>query len=163
MSSFFVIGTDHNFQERDLGFEGMLRALLLHNFLEPLIGIAEEYHEKIGYSIGQRLAREKGLLWYNIDMTTEERHKAGILEDQFRRPISTEAIAYRVPSDDVRERAWIEKLISSGSGTTFVICGYVHFEVLVRKLCACGQTVDKRVYLDSVPEIRDLPEPSRIE
>jgi|HubBroStandDraft_4_1064222.scaffolds.fasta_scaffold666469_1 hypothetical protein len=156
MSSFVVIGTDHNFQERDPGFEGMLRALLSRNFFEPLIGIAEEYHDKLGDSICQRLAAERGLLWYNVDMTTEERQKAGILDDQFRRPISTDEIAYRVQSDDVREQAWIEKLISSESGTTFVICGYVHFVAIVKKLRARGHTVDTRVYLDSVPEIRDL-------
>jgi hypothetical protein len=144
MSSFVVIGTDHNFQERDPGFEGMLRALLSRNFFEPLIGIAEEYHDKLGDSICQRLAAERGLLWYNV------------LDDQFRRPISTDEIAYRVQSDDVREQAWIEKLISSESGTTFVICGYVHFVAIVKKLRARGHTVDTRVYLDSVPEIRDL-------
>ena len=157
MTCFFVIGTDHNFQEGDPGFEGMLGELLSLKFLEPLTAIAEEYHDKIGDSIGKRLAEEKGLRWYNIDMTTEEKDRAGILNDLFRRPISTDEVAYRVPSDDVRERFWIDKLISCDSGTTFVICGYLHFEPLVRKLQEKGYTVDKRVYLDSVPKIQDLP------
>lgn len=160
MSSFFIIGTDHNFQERDPGLEGMLRRLLSLHLVEPLVAIAEEYHDKIGSSIGQRLAAEHDVRWYNVDMTTEERHKAGILGDQRSRPISTDEIAYRVPSDNVREQAWIEKLLGSGSGTTFVICGYVHFAALVRKLRADGYVVDTRVYLDSVPEIRDLPKPA---
>jgi len=88
--------------------------------------------------------------------TTEEKRKAGIREEQLSRPKETETVAYRLPSDEVRESAWIEKLIGFGSGTTIVICGYVHFEPLVRKLREKGHAVDPRVYLDSVPEIRDL-------
>ena len=155
--AFVVIGTDHGMQNSERGFEGMLRAGASIRFIEPLVAIAEEYHDKIGSSIGQRLAAELGVHWYNVDMTTEERHKAGILEEQLSRPISTDEIAYRVPSDDVREQAWIEKLISSGSGTTIVMCGYVHFKPLVRKLRADGHAVDARVYLDCVPGIRDWP------
>jgi len=146
-------------QNSERGFEGMLRAWVSTPFTLPLVAIAEEYHDKIGNSIGQRLAAELGVRWYNIDMTTEERHKAGILEDQRSRPISTDDIAYRVPSDVVRERAWIEKLTSPASGTTIAICGYVHYGALVERLRADGHTVDGRVYLDCVPEIRDLPKP----
>src|SRR5450759_3872767 len=39
------------------------------------------------------------------------------------------------------------KLINSASGTTLVICGYLHYESLVRKLREKGHTVDRRVYL----------------
>jgi hypothetical protein len=157
---FVVIGTDHRMQNSEPGFDGMLRAWASTHLIEPLVAIAEEYHDKIGSSIGKRLAAELGVRWYNVDMTTQDKHKAGILEEQRSRPISTDDIAYRVPSDDVREQAWIEKLISSGSGTTIVICGYLHFEPLVRKLRADGHTVDARVYLDWVPEIRELPKPA---
>jgi hypothetical protein len=146
-------------QNSERGFEGMLRAWASTPFILPLVAIAEEYDDKIGHSIGKRLAAELGVRWHNFDMTTEERHKAGIMEEQLSRPTSTDDVAYRIPSDVVRERAWIEKLTKPGSGTTIVICGYVHYKALVRKLRADGHSVDGRVYLDYIPEIRDFSEP----
>lgn len=155
--NFVVIGTDHRMQHSEAGFEGLLRAWLAREFFEPLEAIAEEHIERehTHESIGQRLAHERDLRWYNLDMTSEEKQQAGILNEQRGRPMSEEeGLAYRVPSDDVREDAWIQKLTSSGSGTTLVICGYLHFEPLVKRLRTKGHAVDKRVYLETVPEIR---------
>ena len=152
--NFVVIGTDHRMQHSESGLEGLLRAWLAKNYIKPLKDVAEEYNEKLGESIAQRLAREKDLHWYNIDMTTDEKRNAGILEEQQNRPPSEKGIAFRVPSDEVRENAWTNKLTSSGAGTTLVICGYVHFTSLVAKLREKGHVVDQRVYLESVPEIK---------
>jgi hypothetical protein len=153
--SFVVIGTDHRFQHAEHGFEALLRAWLQMVFFEPLTAIAEEYHESIGAnSTASRLAIEHGLRWYNLDMTTAEKASAGILEAQRSRPgMFQEGVTFRIPSDDVREEAWVSKLVESASGTTFVICGYLHFESLVAKLRAMGYAVDKRVYLETVPRI----------
>lgn len=100
--------------------------------------------------------------WYNLDMTTEEKSSSGILQEQRSRPFSQDFLAYRVPSDEVREAAWVEKLLNSGSEmrTTLVICGYVHFDCLVKRLRAKGHVVDARVYLETVPEIRPLHRPA---
>ncbi len=154
--NFVVIGTDHRMQHSELGFEALLRAWLDQRYLEPLTAIAEEYHEAIGAtSIAQRLAKERQVQWYNLDMSTEEKYKAGILDEQLNRPDKfQEAITCRIPSDDIREEAWVEKLLKFASGTTLVICGYLHFEPLVQKLCAKGHVVDKRVYLETVPAIK---------
>lgn len=152
--NFVVIGTDHNMQSRDPGLEGLLSGFLKLNYIEPLQAIAEEYGENIGESIAQRLAQGSGLRWYNLDMTNEEKHKAGILEEQRNRPISQAGVAFRLPTDEVREEAWVRKLTGCQSGTTVVICGYLHFEKLVGQLRAQGHVVDTRVYLESVPEIK---------
>jgi hypothetical protein len=154
--NFVVIGTDHRMQTSEPGFEGLLQALLAQRYFEPLAAIAEEYHDNVGESSAQRLAREHRLRWFNIDMTTEERSEAGILNEQSNRPgMFQETVAYRVPSDDVREQAWMRKLLRGGDvGTILVICGYLHFEALVQKLRAAGYAVDKRVYLETVPTIR---------
>lgn len=154
--NFVVIGTDHLMQDSEPGFEGLLRAWLDRQFFEPLEAIAEEHSERehTNRSIGQRLAHERGLRWYNLDMTSEEKHEAGILNEQRGRPISQETLAFRLPSDDVREEVWFKKLVASGSGTTLVICGYLHFEPLVKRLREHGCAVDKRIYLETVPEIR---------
>jgi len=148
-------------QHSEPGFEGLLRAWLVRQYFEPLEAIAEEYHDSLGPSLGKRLAQDHGLRWYNLDMTTDEKLKAGILNEQRSRPISQDSLAYRVPSDEVREAAWVEKLFSSGSitQTTLVICGYVHFDCLVARLREKGHSVDARVYLETVPEIRLLRRP----
>lgn len=159
--NFVVIGTDHRMQHAEPGFEGLLRAWLQRSYFEPLTAVAEEYHEAIGTSsIAHQLAEDYRLRWFNLDMTTQEKQSAGILEEQRNRPgMFQETVSYRVPSDDIREEAWVDKLIEATSGTTLVICGYLHFESLVQKLRARGHTVDKRVYLETVPAIK-LPEPT---
>ena len=152
--NFVVIGTDHRMQQSEASFEAILRSWLVRSYFEPLTAIAEEYSETLGESIGQRLAKERHLRWYSLDMTTEEKSDAGILEEQYSRPPSQAGVTFRVPSDDIREMAWIEKLVQSASGTTIVICGYLHLEPVVKMLRAKGHTVDQRIYLESVPEIR---------
>lgn len=162
--NFVVIGTDHRMQHSEAGFRGLLEAWIGIQYIEPLTAIAEEYHEAIGHtSIAQMLAQKHGLHWYNLDMTLEEKQRAGILEDQWSRPsMFRETITVRVCSDDIREDAWVEKLIQSASGTTLAICGYLHFESLVEKLRAKGYTVDKRVYLETVPAIQKRECPERV-
>lgn len=152
--SFIVIGTDHRMQSSDPEFEALLYAFTKRQWIEPLTAIAEEHHEgTIGNSVAQRLAEAKCLRWYNIDMTDAEKQAAGILEEQQRR---RELCPHcRVPSDDVREDAWVGKLAQSEPGTTtVVICGYLHLEPLVRKLKKRGHQVEQRVYVEAVPAIR---------
>jgi hypothetical protein len=143
-------------QHSEAGFAGLLRAWIGLRYVEPLTAIAEEYHQAIGHSsVAQKLAEEHSLRWYNLDMTIQEKQNAGILEDQGNRPSMFQAtIAVRVCSDEIREDAWVEKLIRSASGTTLAICGYLHFESLIQKLRAKGRDIDKRVYLETVPVIQ---------
>lgn len=154
--NFVVIGTDHRMQHSEAGFEGLLRGLMGLRYFEPLTAVAEEFHEAIGdSSVAKRLASESHLCWYNLDMTSKEKQDAGILEEQRNRPgMFQDRTACRVPSDDVREAAWVEKLIGSASGTTLVICGYLHFEALVKRLRDGGHYVDERVYLETVPALK---------
>lgn len=158
--NFVVIGTDHRLQPSDPGLKALLLALAKQNWIEPLTAIAEEYHERMGvHSVAKDVADAKGLHWFNIDMTTAERFEAGILKEQVSRPrMFPEHVTYRIASDDVRENFWVKKLAESSSGTTLVICGYLHFEALITKLKNRGHEVgDKRVYLVPVPEIRNAP------
>lgn len=155
--NFVVIGTDHRMQHSERGLEALIRAWLDQRYIEPLQAVAEEYSDDIGESIAQRIVRERkqhGIRWYNLDMTEDEKNAAGILKEQRARPASKNGVAFRLPSDDIREHAWVNKLVNSGSGTTFVICGYLHYEALVGKLQQRGHAVDKRVYLEAVPEIK---------
>lgn len=152
--NFVVIGTDHRMQHAEPGLKGLLQAWMERTFIEPLTAVAEEFHENIGdTSVAQELARERQLDWFNLDMTDAEKATAGILEEQRNRPAPQENIAYRVPSDEIREDAWVRKLVNAESGTRIVLCGYAHFESLVGRLHAGGHGVDKRVYLETVPTI----------
>jgi hypothetical protein len=157
--NFVVIGTDHRMQGAEAGLEALIRAWLDQRYIEPLQAVAEEYSEDIGESIAQRIVQERkqdGMHWYNLDMTEDEKHAAGILKEQRARPASKNGVAFRLPSDDIREDAWVDKLVKSGSGTTLVICGYLHCQSLAGKLRKKGCAVDQRVYLETVPQIKLL-------
>jgi hypothetical protein len=142
-------------QQSEAGFEGLLRGLLSQQYLIPLAAICEEYHENLGPSIAQRLAGEYQLKWFNLDLTIAEKQELGILTDQLNRPgMFQETVAYRVSSDTIREEEWAVKLAKVGAfGTTLAVCGYLHFEPLVELLRAKGHSLDKRVYLETVPKI----------
>ncbi len=161
--NFVVIGTDHRLQFSERGFEALVSSLADERFFEPLGAIAEEYPEgETVSSVGQRVAQRKNVRWYNLDMTIEEKQTAGVLQEQVsRRGKRQESVTYRLSSDDIREEAWTQKLTKSESGTTIVICGYLHFEPLVRRLREQGHAVDKRIYLEAVPEIKQHPSNSK--
>ena len=110
---------------------------------------------RLAYRHGLRASEAVGLRWDSLDMTTAEKYAKGILDEQSNRPKKfQEAVTVRVPSDDVREEAMAAKLTNLDSGTTtLVICGYLHFESLAKKLREKGHAVDKRVYLETVPKI----------
>jgi hypothetical protein len=158
--NFVVVGTDHRMQNSDLGFEGLLRGLAQEQYFERLTDIFEEYHENIGASsVAKRLAHDRQLRWTNLDMTIAEKQEAGILTEQLNRPgMFQENVTYRLPSDQVREEAWVVKLTHAKAGTALVICGYLHFESLVHMLRAQGHRVDKRVYLETIPTIKQAVE-----
>jgi hypothetical protein len=159
--NFIVVGTDHRFQRREPGLCGLLRALLGQRYVVEFGAIAEELHEDIGGpTIAQLLAKRYKLCWYNLDMTMVEKQEAGIWKEQKSRPtLCAATTVWRVPSDGLREDAWVAKLIASPSCNTLVICGYLHLEALAKRLTAGGCTVDKRVYLETVPTIQ-LMEPT---
>jgi hypothetical protein len=149
--NFFVIGADHRLQIEDVGFEGLVRALSSRvNYIQPLIAIAEEYHENLGVTVCQRIAKEAGLRWFNIDMTEAEKEQAGILEEQRKRPTPLT----RLPSDEVRERFWTAKLSSEEPGTTLVICGFLHLSSLVSQLTDGRCAIDQRVYTEDIGKVR---------
>ncbi len=75
----------------------------------------------------------------------------GIAEEQRTRRESGQQV--RVPSDEVREQAWVEKLEASGKDHVLVVCGYLHFDGLMQKLKKRGHETAQRVYLESVPDI----------
>jgi hypothetical protein len=153
---FVVIGTDHRMQavDADCGMEPLIRAISRQRFFEPLVAIYEEWDKAQGKSVGERIADELRVHWDTVDMTPDEKGEAGILDEQVnRREFAPTA---RVPSDDVSERAWVEKLSKTAEGTIIVICGYVHFEAFVGKLREKGHAIDARVYLPQMLKIDNL-------
>ena len=154
--NFLVIGTDHTIQ-REPGFAGLLRGWLCAQ-RDGYEAVAEETSDALPPSAARRVAEEYGLRWYNLDMTVQEKADAGILGGLREQRFSSEHV-HRNKGDEVREAAMIEKLLNSGSQTTLVICGYVHFDPLVKKLRAEGHLVETRVYLETVPEIHPPSNP----
>jgi hypothetical protein len=150
--TFEVIGTDHRFQQRDVGLHHLLESFFeLQYFAGPIQLIAEESDNRWGNSVARNIAVEHHIEWLSVDMTPEEKAAAGIAEEQPARRESGRQV--RVPSDDIREQAWVEKLEASGKEHILVVCGYLHLEGLVQKLKIRGHETAQRVYLETVPDI----------
>lgn len=150
------MGTDHRFQHSEQGLRAILQTWVELPFFEPLVAVAEEYNPKIGATtICQEIAAARCLHWFNVDMSDEEKEEGGILEAQRNRPAPADGAHYRIPSDRIREEAWVGKLTSSKNGTIIVVCGYLHLDELVKRLRAEGHTILKRVYLENALEIRE--------
>ena len=150
--TFEVIGTDHRFQQRDLGLHRLLESFFeMRYFAGPIQLMAEEWHEQWGKSVAQNIAVEHHIEWLSVDMTPEEKIAAGIAEEQRTRRESGRQV--KVPSDEIRVQAWVEKLEASGKEHILVVCGYLHLEDLVQKLKIRGHETAQRVYLESVPDI----------
>jgi hypothetical protein len=75
--NFVVIGTDHRFQNREPGLHGLLTALCEVTYSDPLAAIAEEYHDKIGISVAQRIANDADLRWFNLSALAGPGRKLG--------------------------------------------------------------------------------------
>jgi len=150
--TFEVIGTDHRFQLRDLGLQRLLESFFeMKYFAGPIQLIAEEWDEQWGKSAAHKIADEHRIDWLSVDMAPEEKVEAGIADEQRTRRESGRQV--RVPSDEIREQAWIEKLETCGEKHVLVVCGYLHLDGLVRKLKMRGHETAQRVYLESVPDI----------
>src|SRR5229473_8617962 len=135
--TFEVIGTDHRFQQRDVGLQRLLESFFeLKYYAGPIQLIAEEWDEQWGKSLAQKIAAEHNIEWLSVDMTPGEKVAAGIAEEQRTRRESGRQV--KVPSDEIRVQAWMEKLEATGKNHVLVVCGYLHLDDLVRKLKMCG-------------------------
>lgn len=120
------------------------------------IALIAEENRLFRDTVSKRLADSRGLSWIQIDMSIDERLKAGIYEKlanrmQIRRydadgnPIMANRYAER--EDGIREEWWLNKIEGAiKSGTVLVVCGCLHVGPLSLKAENRGHKIVARVF-----------------
>lgn len=156
-----VLGTDHNLQPRDQG----LKELIVDLAVRKRVTMIAEENRIHSSTVAQEVAESMALAWVQIDMSTEERVKAGIFDklsdrmqirgyDAIGVPIV--AIRYAPVEDGIREEFWLDRIEEAGSnGTVLVICGCLHRDPFSEKAMKRGHDiVSKLFHPESLSEIK---------
>ncbi len=125
--------------------------------------IAEE-NRISSITIAREVSESMGLPWVQIDMSIEDRIKAGIdgkLANRMQiRGYDAEgdpipAIRYAPVEDGIREEFWLDRIEGSANeGSVLVICGALHCTPFSEKATRRGHTIVSRVfYPESLSEM----------
>jgi hypothetical protein len=146
-AALFLLGTSHPIQcgitgvHKAASFEAELRRICTEVGIRR---IAEEMNDAglkrhgVSSTVGQRISEEDGLLHHNVDLSLEDR-AAVSLDDGVMLEIAFGGYgvdperfrdALEVLWSDVRERAWIGRLLSRKEWPVLFICGSDHSESL---------------------------------
>lgn len=148
-----IVAIDHELQKAKGSHEPReraarkdeLEALLRRAIAERTVQfIGEESHPN-AVTIAKQLAdaHSPRIPWKNIDMSDDQRKKAGIDEALRNRPCNTEMrggktfiIEHRIPEDETREEYFIEqaKRSAGDAQSILILCGDLHVEALKEKL-----------------------------
>ena len=144
-----ILGTDHDLQCHDQDLKALITEI-----------VARELSNTIARQVSELL----GLRWIQIDMSIEDRIKAGIdgkllnrMELRFDangHPIP--AIRYAPVEDGIREEFWLDRIQEAGDdGPILVICGCLHCAPLAEKAEKRGHRVlSKTFYPVSLAELK---------
>ncbi len=151
-----VLGTDHALQRSDPGLKQFLDALIE---TERVAFVGEEYTTT---SVARQVAESKGIQWIQIDMTQEDRNRAGIggllgRKFQYRanNSVDEEIAIYAPKGDGIREEWWLTKIENeSGSGTALLICGSCHLQPVTEKARHRGHQVSSHFYPEALSELQ---------
>ena len=147
-----VLGTAHDFQCHDPRLKALLCELIER---ERVTMIAEE-NRPLWNTVGRQLSESMNLRWIQIDMSLEDRIKAGIEAKMLNRmqirgyneygdPI--QAIRYAPVEDGIREEFWLDRIESAAKeGTVLVICGCLHCVPFAEKAEKRGHRIVARVF-----------------
>ncbi len=127
-----VLGIDHKLQSWDPALKTLISELAER---EGITMIAEE-NRCSSNTLGRQVSESMNLPWIQIDMSTEDRIKAGIyqkLEDRMQirsydaNGIPILAIRYAPVEDGIREEFWLGRIEGAAKeGKALVICGCLH-------------------------------------
>jgi len=146
-----ILGIDHGLQCHDKDLEVLICDIIAR---QRVTLIAEE-NRPMSETIARQVAHSLGLRWTQIDMSIEDRIKAGIDGKLSKRmqlrfdangnPAS--AIRYAPVEDGIREEFWLDRIEDSADdGTVLVICGCLHCLPLAEKAEKRGHRVLFRVF-----------------
>lgn len=125
--------------------------------------IAEE-NRALAATLGRQVAESLTLPWLQIDMTLEDRIRAGIdgkLANRMQiRGYSEDgypemAIRYAPREDGIREEFWLDRIEEvRKDGTVLVICGCLHCVPLSQKAEKRGHVAEKLFHPDHLAEMK---------
>src|SRR6266496_4023996 len=152
MAELVVLGIDHNLQSSDPELKSTILGLVESNAVRT---IAEENRLRLR-TVGCEVAESSGLCWVQIDMSTEERLKAGIYDKLSNRmqirgyesngkPI--QAIRYAPVEDGIREEFWLDRIEEIAKGDRVLgICGCLHCVPFSEKAVRRGHKVLSQLF-----------------
>lgn len=157
-----VLGTDHNLQRSDAGLRHKITSIISSNRAISLI--AEECSDPNQITVAREIVQESnGLIsWCCVDMTDEDRKKAGIYERLCIRPklkfhpetgLDEDPRIYFRHADGVREEFWLDRIADAQPrDEVLIVCGWMHLEFLADKATKRGWSVSKGFYIPAGPE-----------
>jgi hypothetical protein len=156
-----VLGTDHELQCHDRRLQGLIVELVQR---ERVTMIAEE-NRPLSNRIGRQVSQSLALPWIQIDMSIEDRIKAGIDGkltnrmqirgyNEYGDPVP--AIRYAPAEDGMREEFWLDRIEATiEKGTVLVICGCLHCVPLSEKAEKRGHRIVSRLfYPENLSELK---------
>lgn len=152
MTEFVVLGVDHSLQGSDPELKSIISTLVERHGVKM---IAEENRPCVD-TVAREVAKTAQLSWLQIDMSIEDRRKAGIEEKLTNRmhirgyhangyPI--QAIRYAPVEDGIREEFWLDRIEGAANeGTVLVICGCLHCVPFAEKAEKRGHNVVSKIF-----------------
>ena len=147
-----VLGTDHELQCHDRRLQALIVELVQR---ERVTMIAEE-NRPLSNTIGRQVSQSLALPWIQIDMSIEDRIKAGIDGkltnrmqirgyNEYGDPLL--AIRYAPVEDGIREEFWLDRIEAAiKEGIVLVICGCLHCVPFSEKAEKRGHRILSRVF-----------------
>jgi len=143
-----LLGIDHRFQKDDA--TGNFRTMLLTVLSGSQVDLICEEATPDVSTVARQTAGELGKPWVGVDMSTEERIRAGI-QDELSKPrwypfckdgVWVARSFYYPHAYGIREEYWISRVLRPGIESYLVICGAMHFDPLAGKFRQKGCVVE---------------------
>ncbi len=147
-----VLGIDHELQCQDRH----LKALIAELVERARVTMIAEENRPLSNTLGRQVSESMNLPWIQIDMSIEDRIKAGIdgkLANRMQIRGYNEygdpkmAIRYAPVEDGIREEFWLDRIEEAANkGTVLVICGCLHCGPLSEKAEKRGHKIVAKVF-----------------
>jgi hypothetical protein len=162
-----ILGTEHQLQD----FDECLKDLVVSITESEHITLIGEEHHGMAISVARQVAEAKSIPWLHIDMSTEQRLKAGIDEKLNQRwkiryeadGSVTQLHRYAPREDGIREEFWLERIAENQTnGIALLICGALHARKVADKARQKGhpmtllfypQTPGSEFWVSIMPEV----------
>jgi hypothetical protein len=156
MLCYYIVGTKHLLQRRDLGLKAFLECVLSTHSVAL---IAEEALASEPKLVGRDLGREHNIPWIPVDMTVGQQEQAGIAQDLDKAyrlmSLDNKLNLYPKHANDVRHEYWLQTIEGKclerkiEDGTILVTCGRNHLEFFSEEVRKRGI---KQVEIAEYPE-----------